>query len=68
MKLITRLELASRSTSELRGLLSQTFDALAASASETAERRTTTIVSCTRRPAHPPMERKRGGDRAGPDH
>jgi hypothetical protein len=39
MKLITRFELAARSTSELRGLLRQTFDALAASAPESAERR-----------------------------
>lgn len=39
MKLITRNELVSRPTSELRGLLRQTFDALAQSAPESAERR-----------------------------
>ena len=39
MKLITRYELANRPTSELRGLLRQTFDALAQSAPESAERR-----------------------------
>lgn len=39
MKLITRFELAARSTSELRGLLRQTFDALAVSAPESADRR-----------------------------
>jgi len=39
MKLITRYELDARSTSELRGLLRQTFDALAASAPQSAERR-----------------------------
>lgn len=37
MKLITRFELAARSTSELRGLLRQTFDALAQSAPQSAE-------------------------------
>ena len=39
MKLITRNELANRPTSELRGLLRQTFDALARSAPESPERR-----------------------------
>lgn len=39
MKLITRYELAARPTSELRGLLRQTFDALAACAPQSAERR-----------------------------
>jgi len=39
MKLITRYELANRPTSELRGLLRQTFDALAQSAHESAARR-----------------------------
>ena len=39
MKLITRNELVSRPTSELRGLLRQTFNALAQSAPESAERR-----------------------------
>lgn len=39
MKLITRYELANRPTSELRGLLRQTFDALAQSTPESAERR-----------------------------
>ncbi len=39
MKLITRNELASRPTSELRGLLRQTFDALAQSTPESVERR-----------------------------
>jgi hypothetical protein len=39
MKLITRYELANRPTSELRGLLRQTFDAMAQSAPESAERR-----------------------------
>lgn len=39
MKLITRYELAARPTSELRGLLRQTFDALACSTAESAERR-----------------------------
>ncbi len=39
MKLITRCELANCPTSELRGLLRQTFDALAQSAPESAERR-----------------------------
>lgn len=38
MKLITRYELANRPTSELRGLLRQTFDALAQSTPESAER------------------------------
>lgn len=38
MKLITRYELANRPTSELRGLLRQTFDALARSAPESPER------------------------------
>jgi hypothetical protein len=38
MKLITRNELVSRPTSELRGLLRQTFDALAQSAPESADR------------------------------
>jgi hypothetical protein len=38
MKLITRNELTTRPTSELRGLLRQTFDALAQSASESADR------------------------------
>jgi hypothetical protein len=38
MKLITRFELAARSTSELRGLLRQTFDALAGSAPQSADR------------------------------
>jgi hypothetical protein len=38
MKLITRYELANRPTSELRGLLRQTFDALAQSAPESPER------------------------------
>jgi hypothetical protein len=39
MKLITRFELAARSTTELRGLLRQTFDALAASTPKSADRR-----------------------------
>lgn len=39
MKLITRFELAARSTSELRGLLRQTFNALANSAPQSADRR-----------------------------
>jgi len=39
MKLITRYELANRPTSELRGLLRQTFDALAQSTPESAKRR-----------------------------
>jgi hypothetical protein len=39
MKLITRYELANRPTSELRGLLRETFDALAQSKPESAERR-----------------------------
>lgn len=39
MKLITRNELVTRPTSELRGLLRQTFDALAQSAPESVERR-----------------------------
>lgn len=39
MKLITRNELVSRPTSELRGLLRQTFDALAQSTPESVERR-----------------------------
>ncbi len=39
MKLITRNELVSRPTSELRGLLRQTFDALAQSTPESAQRR-----------------------------
>jgi hypothetical protein len=39
MKLITRYELANRPTSELRGLLRQTFDVLAQSTPESAERR-----------------------------
>lgn len=39
MKLITRYELANRPTTELRGLLRQTFDALAQSTPESAERR-----------------------------
>ena len=39
MKLITRNELTTRPTSELRGLLRQTFDALAQSAPESVERR-----------------------------
>lgn len=39
MKLITRNELTTRPTSELRGLLRQTFDAMAASAPQSAERR-----------------------------
>jgi hypothetical protein len=39
MKLITRYELANRPTSELRGLLRQTFDALAQSTPESTERR-----------------------------
>ncbi len=39
MKLITRYELANRPTSELRGLLRQTFDAMAQSTPECAERR-----------------------------
>lgn len=39
MKLITRYELANRPTSELRGLLRQTFVALAQSAPESVERR-----------------------------
>ena len=39
MKLITRYELANRPTSELRGLLRQTFDALVQSTPESAERR-----------------------------
>lgn len=39
MKLITRYELTNRPTSELRGLLRQTFDALAQSAPESTERR-----------------------------
>lgn len=39
MKLITRYELANRPTSELRGLLRQTFYALAQSKPESAERR-----------------------------
>lgn len=38
MKLITRNELVSRPTSELRGLLRQTVDALAQSAPESADR------------------------------
>lgn len=38
MNLITKNELARRSTSELRGLLRQTFDALAKSAPHSAER------------------------------
>jgi hypothetical protein len=39
MKLITRNELISRSTSELRGLLRQTFDALAQYTPESVQRR-----------------------------
>ena len=39
MKLITRNELSTRPTSELRGLLRQTFDALAQSTPESVERR-----------------------------
>ena len=39
MKLITRNELTTRPTSELRGLLRQTFDALAQSPPESVERR-----------------------------
>ncbi len=39
MKLITRIELTTRPTSELRGLLRQTFDALAQSTPESVERR-----------------------------
>jgi hypothetical protein len=39
MKFITRYELANRPTSELRGLLRQTFDVLAQSKPESAERR-----------------------------
>lgn len=39
MKLITRYKLTTRSTSELRGLLRQTFDALAQSTPESVERR-----------------------------
>lgn len=38
MKLITRNELTTRPTSELRGLLRQTFDALACSTPESVER------------------------------
>ena len=38
MKLITRNELTTRPTSELRGLLRQTFDALAQSTPESADR------------------------------
>lgn len=40
MKLITQNELVSHPTSELRGLLRQTFDALAQSTPESEERRT----------------------------
>jgi len=39
MKLITRFELASRSTSELRGLLREVFNVLACSKPCTPERR-----------------------------
>lgn len=39
MNLITKNELARRSTLELRGLLRQTFTALAKSAPQSAERR-----------------------------
>lgn len=39
MKLITRFELASKSTRELHGLLKMAFNELARSERETAERR-----------------------------
>ncbi len=39
MKLITRVELASRSLSDLHGLYRATFDALARSTLDTPERR-----------------------------
>lgn len=39
MRLITRFELASRSTPELRNLLREAFNALARSAPQTSQRR-----------------------------